>query len=110
MYQIYFHIYEGKPLSPEDNREEVNELHILVEFNAPEVHAELMDYIDRWMAPVGEALEYVRDTRTGKGIIDVAFKPGITGTDGILKVKSAAVMFCQSKRLVANTFLGKPTC
>lgn len=110
MSKIYFHIYDGKPLSPEENREEIDELHVLVQFSAPEVHAELMDCIDRWVKPHGEVLEYVRDMHSGHGIIDVAFRPGIERTDGILKVKSAAEIFCSQKNYQTHTFIGKPKC
>lgn len=110
MSKIYFHIYDGKPLSQEDNREEVDELHVLVEFSAPEVHAELMDSIDRWVKPHGEVIEYARDMHSGQGIIDVAFQPGIDRTDGILKVKSAAEIFCSRKNYQAHTFIGKGVC
>ena len=110
MSKIYFHIYKGKPLSQDDNREEVYELHVLVQFSAPEVHAELMDSIDRRIVHEGQVLEYVRDMRSGHGIIDVAFKPGITEADGIMKAMSAAEAFCTQKNYQSHIFMGKPKC
>ncbi len=110
MDKIYFHIYKGKPLSQEDNREEVPELHILVQFSTPETHAELMDSIDRRIIHNGQVLEYVRDMSSGHGIIDVAFNPGITEADGIMKVMSAVEAFCTQKNYQSHIFMSKPKC
>ena len=77
MDKIYFHIYKGKPLSQEDNREVVPELHILVHFSFPEIHAKLMDAIDGYIKPHGEVVEYAKDMHNGHGSIDIAFIDGI---------------------------------
>lgn len=107
MDKIYFHIYKGKPLSQEDNREEVPELHILVQFSAPEIHAKLMDAIDSYIKPHGEVVEYAKDMHSGHGIIDIAFIAGTFSIDAIPKVKKCIETFC-----VRNNYSvqGDPVC
>lgn len=94
MDKIYFHIYKGKPLSQEDNREDVPEPHILVQFSAPEIHAPLMDAIDGYIKPHGQVVEYAKDMRSGYGIIDIAFIAGISDIYAIPKVKKSLEAYC----------------
>jgi len=107
MDKIYFHIYKGKPLSQEDNRENVNELHILVQFSAPEIHAGLMDSINEQIKPDGEVMEYARDMRNGCGIIDIAFKAGISDIDAIPKVKKSVEAYCSRNNYPTHFFIGE---
>lgn len=94
MDKIYFHIYKGKPLSQEDDREVVPELHILVQFSSPEIHAKLMDAIDGYIKPHGEVVEYAKDMHNGQGIIDIAFIAGISDIYAIPKVKKSIEAYC----------------
>ena len=110
MDKIYFHIYKGKPLSQEDNREEVPELHILVRFSAPEIHAKLMDAIDGYIKPHGEVVEYAKDMHNGHGIIDIAFIAGISDIDAIPKVKKSIEAYCSRNNYPTHFFIGKPAC
>lgn len=110
MDKIYFHIYKGKPLSQEDNREDVPELHILVQFSAPEIHAPLMDTIGRHLKPHGEVVEYAKDMRSGHGIIDIAFAAGTFSIDAIPQVKCSIESFCALNNYPAHFFIGEPAC
>lgn len=110
MDKIYFYIYKGKPLSQEDNREEVQELHILVQFSAPEIHAPLMDSIDGYIKPHGQVVEYAKDMRSGHGIIDIAFIAGISDIDAIPKVKKSIEEYCLRNNYLTHFFIGKPAC
>lgn len=110
MDKIYFHIYKGKPLSQEDNREEVPELHILVQFSAPEIHAPLMDAIDGYIKPHGQVVEYAKDMRSGHGIIDIAFAAGAFSIDAIPKVKNGIELYCVRNNYPVHFFVGEPAC
>ncbi len=111
MRKIYFHIHKGHPLDPEDNREEVNELHVLVEFSTPEIHASLMDWIDN-TPRLGEnaAQMYERNEKTGQGVIDVAMPVGIDEPEALQIVRSSIELYCSRNNYDAHIFIKEPTC
>lgn len=104
MKKIYFHIHIGQPLDPEDNREEVNEPHVLVEFSAPELHAQLMDWIDNSPHLTGAVQAYARDEKTNFGVIDVAIQKGIDPSEALQMVQISIELYCSRNNYDAHIF------
>ncbi len=110
MKKIYFHIYKGKPLDPEDNRTVVPELHIHVNFSDPEIHADLMDWLDNSPRLLGNVAMYARDEHTGFGVIDIAMPLEAELAGALRMVKATVELFIARNNYDSQIFMTEPPC
>ncbi|MBQ4395489.1 MAG: hypothetical protein II825_09390 [Paludibacteraceae bacterium] len=110
MKKIYFHIYKGRPLDPEDNRTSADELHIHVQFSVPEMHTTLMDWLDNSPNLLGCVQMYIRDEHTGLGILDIAIPKGAEPNSALRMVKASVELFCTRYDYDSQIFMTEPPC
>jgi len=110
MSKIFFHVYKGKPLDPEDCRTEVSELHVHVAFSEPKMWKELWEWIDNCPRLLGSVQAYEKDEHTGFGVIDIAI-PGEAELTGALRmVKATVELFITRNGIDSEIYLTEPPC
>lgn len=68
-----FTIQKGNPIAPEDNRSEVEELHVHVLFRDKNIHAQLWEYLDNYPGIFGRVESYQYDISSELCTLDIVF-------------------------------------
>ena len=67
-----FIIQKGYPIDPEDNRVEVEELHVHVLFKDPKLHTALWEWLDNYPGTREGVQSYQYDKKSGVCTLDIA--------------------------------------
>jgi len=68
-----FVIQKGLPIDAEDNRVEVEELHVHVLFFDKNIHAKLWEWLDNYPGTYGKVETYQYNEKSGECTLDIAF-------------------------------------
>ena len=99
MDKVTFIIGTGTPLSPDDNRTDITEEHIIVQFNAPKIHAHLFDWLDNYPGLNGSVQAYEYNEKTEMGAIDLAVRLDDSADRVLTIVENAIRLFCVRERI-----------